>query len=441
MIRLWFSLKKNSSFILLILFFAIIGLLYTNCGDTSTVSSNVQAKSSGSCKNIKLPLSQQPINPVSLLPTDNNGVILSVNALSGSNTATSTSGSLTFGINTQSNNTPGTGSTPSISASNILKADAYASFITTFNSTNYTGSFIDSGSNGLYFPGPNTLTECSSSSYAAGFYCPSSNTNYTATQKSYTGLQPTDFSFTIGNALALFNSLTSAGGNIDILGGVACDSSSPNYAYCDPEFDWGLPFFFGKSVYNGINSKSTGLVNGAYWASSTPINISSSASNVLAVTVGGCGYGGVNMPCVSITICKPGSTSECQTIPNILVDTGSFGLRIFSSKISVNLTQITDSNYGNSVAECAAFGSANTWGPLKTADIYLTGLSGEPKVTAPIQVINSNFSNYPSTCVSPETSPSSSGFNGILGVGVLTYDCGTACASIEQNETYYSCTN
>src|ERR1700687_2414070 len=69
-----------------------------------------------------------------------------------------------------------------------------------------------------------------------------------------------------------------------------------------------------------------------------------SGSNVLSITVNGslcsastsAGY--PNKPCVSVTICKPG-TSTCQTIDDILLDTGSFGLRIFKQVLAVSLTQ------------------------------------------------------------------------------------------------------
>ena len=41
----------------------------------------------------------------------------------------------------------------------------------------------------------------------------------------------------------------------------------------------------------------------------------------------------INKPCVSVTVCTPG-TSTCQTIDDILLDTGSFGLRIFKQVLT-----------------------------------------------------------------------------------------------------------
>src|SRR5512133_1888643 len=49
------------------------------------------------------------------------------------------------------------------------------------------------------------------------------------------------------------------------------------------------------------------------------------SGNVLPITVGRANK--VNLPMASVTVCIPG-TSECQTIDNVLVDTGSVGLRI-----------------------------------------------------------------------------------------------------------------
>ena len=61
------------------------------------------------------------------------------------------------------------------------------------------------------------------------------------------------------------------------------------------------------------------------------------AANSLSVTVAESLNGQSNMPYVSVTICEPG-TYNCKTIHNILLDTGSSGLRIFASAVkSLNL--------------------------------------------------------------------------------------------------------
>jgi hypothetical protein len=136
----------------------------------------------------------------------------------------------------------------------------------------------------------------------------------------------------------------------------------------------------------------------------------------------------INGAFTSVTICVPGSTTSCQTISGILVDTGSSGLRILSSALtSVSLPQQTGAN-GAPVVECLPFVDGITWGPVQTADMTI---AGEQAKSLPIQVIgSSNFSTIPNACTSfgaPEDDLSTLGANGILGVGPAAQDCGTAC--------------
>jgi hypothetical protein len=87
--------------------------------------------------------------------------------------------------------------------------------------------------------------------------------------------------------------------------------------------------------------------------------------NVLQISMGQtsiCNVVYPNAPCVSVTICQP-STNNCQTISDILVDTGSYGLRVFSSVLAVATTPVTD-GAAHPIAECAQFGSGNDWGPV-----------------------------------------------------------------------------
>jgi hypothetical protein len=164
--------------------------------------------------------------------------------------------------------------------------------------------------------------------------------------------------------------------------------------------------------------------------------------NVLKVTVNGslCSSSNnssyPNKPCVSVTVCSPG-TSTCQTIDDILLDTGASGLRIFKSLLTdIPLTQVASGSGSGSLTECIQYadGSAN-WGPVQMADIIL---GNEPAVTVPIQIIDSTFGSVPSSCGTPDSSPSVARYNGILGVGLFTEDCGSDCANF-LNNMYYSC--
>jgi hypothetical protein len=142
----------------------------------------------------------------------------------------------------------------------------------------------------------------------------------------------------------------------------------------------------------------------------------------------------------SVTICAPGSTTNCQTIDNIEVDTGSSGLRILGSVLTV-LLDITQDAQGNSYGECAQFVDGYSWGPLALADVTI---SGEKAASLPIQVIgDSHFAGVPAPCAATSNNPQDTvaqfGANGILGVATTATDCGSSCASNIQNGFYYAC--
>ena len=167
-------------------------------------------------------------------------------------------------------------------------------------------------------------------------------------------------------------------------------------------------------------------------------------ANVMSVTVNGglCGsaaYQYANEPCTSVTVCSPTQPSSCQTINNILLDTGSYGLRIFANVLSVNVSPITSG--GQNLAECVQFGDGSSeWGQVAYAYV---GLGAEPLVATPILVINSGYATPPAACTSaqstPDTDPTETGFNGILGVGLFAQDCGADCVSDVSNGQYFTC--
>lgn len=154
-----------------------------------------------------------------------------------------------------------------------------------------------------------------------------------------------------------------------------------------------------------------------------------------AATTANIGY--YNKPCASITICQPG-TSNCETVSDILIDTGSYGLRVFPSGNNAdgstyNLNSLslpTVQQSGHAVANCAQFldGSA-LFGPVVQADVILA-TGGEKASSLPIELINASYSGgAPSSCDSGQASSTAveAGFNGILGVGLWEQDCGTDC--------------
>ena len=163
--------------------------------------------------------------------------------------------------------------------------------------------------------------------------------------------------------------------------------------------------------------------------------------NVQAITVDSGPTNNVNFLFTTVTICAPGSRSNCQSVDHVLVDTGSIGLRIISSLLSPSLLlrQQTDVN-GNPVAECGQFADGYTWGPVKVADV---NMSEEQARAVPIQVIGDPaFSVVPASCSSigpAENSVQTLGANGVLGVGVFQQDCGLICAQSAIPGTYYIC--
>jgi hypothetical protein len=202
---------------------------------------------------------------VVLFSVDNNGVIVELPSVSGS--AATVTGKLIFGIGTQSNNQVASSATPF-----TLVCD---DFVTVFegqtfgitDATNCTGpgSFIDSGSNGYFFPDVNnSIPTCPSSTPAgdlSSFYCPTSLLSLSATNEDPNGTGATKVtSFSVDNAENLFtNSSTSSDAALSTLGGSALSGAG---------FDWGLPFFYGLNVYVAIDGTAvpTGLANPPWWA-------------------------------------------------------------------------------------------------------------------------------------------------------------------------------
>lgn len=151
-----------------------------------------------------------------------------------------------------------------------------------------------------------------------------------------------------------------------------------------------------------------------------------------------------NQAFVSVTVCVPGS-GTCQTIDHVEVDTGSSGLRLLSSSLTISLPQNNDSQ-GHPMDECTVFLDGYIWGPVASADITL---AGEKASNTPIQLIIPSTSSppVPSTCSGQTTGPDEGdsvqalGANGILGVGLFQVDCGAYCVNNAGPDfyVYYDC--
>ena len=231
-----------------------IGLFVSDCGNycaqvtpqSSDIYYSCPPAGGSACTLASQPVADQVSNPVAYFPTDNNGVILQLPSISNSGAA-STSGYLVFGIGTEANN--------GLGSAKILTADNLGNFTTTFNGSSLTSSFIDSGSNALFF-NDSSLALCGNTSPDNEFYCPSATASLSATNQGQSGTSSVaDFS------IANLNSIIGTNYAIADIGGPA-----PSIMGFGPYFDWGTPFFYGRTIFfalDGVNASGTA---GPYYA-------------------------------------------------------------------------------------------------------------------------------------------------------------------------------
>jgi hypothetical protein len=207
-----------------------------NCASSVVPGTYYVCPTSGTCQGTMAPLAQQVSNPVASFAVNNNGVIIQLPSVASSG-STDVTGSLIFGIGTQSNNALGNAA--------VYTVDPGTGNLTVnFQGTSLPDSFVDSGSNAYYFP--SNITVCANNSQAPGFYCPSSTQSLMATVQGMNGTS-TPVSFSIANADMLFSQNQTATA-FDNIGAPNTDTSS---------FDLGLPFFFGRKIFTVIENKNT----------------------------------------------------------------------------------------------------------------------------------------------------------------------------------------
>lgn len=178
-----------------------------------------------------------------------------------------------------------------------------------------------------------------------------------------------------------------------------------------------------------------------------------SGSNVTTILVDGgpaAAINGVNSPYVSVTVCQPGSSSNCQVIDHVLLDTGSTGLRLLATvaNSSLALPQEMDT-VSQPLFECLQFGDRSyTWGSVRLADVQI---ADGKALSLPVQLIgDSTAPTAPSECslaltanpLPPADSVAALNANGILGIGVFREDCGSGCTQPPgpgQIYQYYTC--
>ena len=186
----------------------------------------------------------QVANPVFSFPTDNNGILLSLPSVPSSGAPPPVYGTLTFGLNTQSDNSLSGLTVYEVSANNSCGSSS--SYLEASFTGGSSGScaFLDSGSNGLFF-GTTTFTVCNTY-----WYCPFSSPS------------PISLTLTGGNG-------TTGSFDLSVINESSIQNSS-NIAWNDlagpygsnSTFDAGLPFFFGRTVAVGYQTES----QNPFWA-------------------------------------------------------------------------------------------------------------------------------------------------------------------------------
>ena len=185
---------------------------------------------------------------------------------------------------------------------------------------------------------------------------------------------------------------------------------------------------------SGTGTGSTGSSGGS--------GSGSSASNTAVITVdsgptslqsGSNAYISDNVPYVTVTLCAPGSTTNCQTIDHVTIDTGSVGLRILAPVLNASLLSalpLETDTQGNAVGECYGFVDSYMFGSVRQGDVTV----GSKKVSSmPFLAVadTGQFSTIPSQCSSGagtnQNTVNAAGANGILGIGLTPTDCGASC--------------
>lgn len=194
----------------------------------------------GTCSPVIVPLTAQLQNPVALFGSDNNGVVVQLPQVTSPGTP-SISGTILFGINSQTNNALGTASLMELTTTT-------GTFTTVFSGGTIPSSFIDSGSNGYFFFS-SSIPDCSDDQ---DFFCPAASVPESATLSSSTssGSAGRPVSFFVDNADSIFQAGADA-----VFPGLAGSNGGFNGA---TGFDWGLPFFYGRSVFVLFENQTLG---------------------------------------------------------------------------------------------------------------------------------------------------------------------------------------
>jgi hypothetical protein len=195
---------------------------------------------SGGCRPAAEPLAQQVQNPVAMFTSDNNVVVIQLGAVPVGGSV-SVSGMIVFGIGTQGDNALG--------SAKVLTLDADGNFTTIYGTQTIPSSYIDSGTNGIFFLDSAT-TGLPTCRVSTDFYCPVTLQTFSATNRGVNAATSA-ITFNVGNVDALSARVTAA-----------AEVAGPNPG----GFAWGLPVFFNRTIFTAIEGRSTPGGTGPYVA-------------------------------------------------------------------------------------------------------------------------------------------------------------------------------
>ncbi len=232
-----------------------VSFFLQDCGSACQIVANPDGRGfyyacpGGVCTGITIPVAAQLQNPVSMFASDNNGVSIVLPPISDAG-QDAVSGSLVLGIDTQSNNQLG--------GAVVLSVDPLSgNFTTIFNGQTYTlGGSIDSGSNGNFFA-DTALATCTSNLFA-GWYCPDPAVSLSVTNQ---GVGASSASSAVTFSVASIEALSNANPSF-----AAFDNIAGTLFPSVSGFDWGLPFFFGRSVSVAFEGQATAAGQGPFVA-------------------------------------------------------------------------------------------------------------------------------------------------------------------------------
>jgi hypothetical protein len=227
-----------------------IGNMPLDCGltclgpNTMYYSCPVEATSATQCNSASVGESQQIDNPVFGLPNGkNNGVVLALPAVTGLGAGV-VLGELIFGINSQDTQSDNyldpAAKRIHLGTDWLNSSESYLNITTLYDGKSYSNSYLDTGTNGLFFDSATVIARCS-----PDWYCPKRLLSLPATLTDGDLLRRNQISVTFFVGDALFTSGYYAFG--DLAGPQPTSSAVASTPYSS--FSWGLPFFYGKRVF------------------------------------------------------------------------------------------------------------------------------------------------------------------------------------------------